>query len=74
MIMKRFGMAALLLSAIALTTTGCGMINKGSGEKGTKMSGAEHKRLYPEGHNRSLGKNCYYDQKTDSFFCTYTEE
>ncbi len=69
MTMKRIGTAALLLSALALTTTGC--LNKSSSEKGARMSGAEHKKMFPQGHDRSKGKNCYYDSETDSFFCTF---
>jgi hypothetical protein len=72
--MKRFGIMALLFSAMTFTLTGCGMMNPDSGEKGTKMSGSEHKKMYPKGHDRSLGKNCYYDSEADSFFCTYDKK
>lgn len=74
MTMKRFGVAALLLSAMALTTTGCGMMGMGNGEHGTKMSGKEHKKMFPKGHERSSDKNCYYDTETDNFLCAYGKE
>lgn len=70
MTMKRIGTAALLLSALALTTSGC-LTGKNTSEQGTKMTAEEHKKAYPKGHDRSLGKNCYYDSETDSFFCTF---
>lgn len=74
MTMKRFGTAALLLSAMALAATGC--MDKGTSSEGNgvRMSGEEHREKYPEGHDRSVGKNCYYDSKTDSFFCTFDEK
>lgn len=74
MTMKRFGTAALLLSAMALAATGC--MDKGTSSEGTgtRMSGEEHREKYPEGHDRSVGKNCYYDSETDSFFCTFDEK
>ena len=70
MIMKRFGVAALLLSALAFTTTGCGMM-KGGDDGMMKMSGEEHKKMFPKGHVKSKGQNCYYDRVNDAFLCNY---
>jgi hypothetical protein len=70
MTMKRFGVAALLLSAMALTTTGCGMM-KGGDDNMTKMSAEEHKEKNPKGHVKSPGSRCYYDRYNDTFLCNY---
>ncbi|MEN8258276.1 MAG: hypothetical protein ABFS09_10495 [Thermodesulfobacteriota bacterium] len=70
MTIKRFGVAALLLSAMALTTTGCGMMES-SEEHGVKMTGEEHRKKFPEGHEKGKGTNCYYDRYNDTFLCKY---
>ncbi len=70
MMMKRLGVAALLLSALAFTTTGCGMM-KGGSDGLTKMSGEEHKKMFPKGHTKGKGTNCYYDRANDTFLCNY---
>jgi hypothetical protein len=66
MTMKHFGMAVLLFSAMALTSTAC-MAGTSTSAQGSKMSGAEHKKQFPQGHDRSAGKNCYYDDEHDFF-------
>jgi hypothetical protein len=46
------------------------MDNKTS-DKGVTMSGEKHKELFPHGHDRSAGKNCYYDDEYDVFLCPF---
>lgn len=67
---KRLGLTAVLLSAMAFTSVGCGMMNS-NGSQGTKMSAEEHKAKFPQGHERSQGRNCYYDRVNDTFLCEY---
>ncbi len=74
MIIKRLGIAALLLSAVAFSATGCMDKGTSSDKKGVRMSGEEHREKFPQGHDRSLGKNCFYDSETDSFFCPFEPE
>lgn len=58
--------------------TGCAKTENGSEvvvlPKGHKqMNAAEHEKMHPGGHNRSLGKRCVYDPETDKFYCNFPE-
>ena len=69
--MKHFGIATLLLSAMAFTVIVCLAGQKTTAQQGVTVSGAQHKKQFPQGHATSEGKNCYYDDKHDVFLCPF---
>ncbi len=71
--LKRFGFAVVLLSAMTFTATGCTMLGMGGDSDGVKMSGKEHKEAFPKGHTGESGKNCYYDRVNDTFLCEFNK-
>lgn len=39
-----------------------------------KIPSAEHKKMFPKGHEKAPGKACIFDRETDSFFCQYYDQ
>jgi hypothetical protein len=62
-------LAAGGLTGCAETKNGSEVVAMPKGHK--QMTAAEHAKMHPNGHNRSLGKRCVYDPETDKFFCNF---